>query len=170
VGSVNAPVYVNDDSASLGNLMKQLAAFGTGGWWQGGGHMKANPDFLSTVQSKIPFTSKVVVSCQKGLRSLAAAEMLVKTGYTEVAWLSGGYDSATKADFDTTNGKDMRHGTVAGVRGIIGWTPVQQEEGNAVAGGIYKFLGYVAIFAAANFASMGVQIWQAGGVMEAFNK
>ena len=154
IGSVNVPIFVPDEEVSFSNLLKQSAAFGTGGWWQGGGHMKANPAFMETVKAKVPLDSKVVVACQKGLRSLAAAEQLVGAGYTTVSWLSGGYDSATKADFDTTNGKDMRYGTVAGLRGMIGWTPVQQAEGNAVAGGILNVLGWIAVGAVLNFASM----------------
>jgi hypothetical protein len=75
-----------------------------------------------------------VVACQKGLRSLAACEALVGAGYKRVAWLSGGFDSATKTDFETNNGKDPRYGGVAGVRGMIGWTRVQQEEEKALGG------------------------------------
>ncbi len=42
-GSVNVPLFVNDDDTSVTTLLKQAAAFGTGGWWAGGGHMKINP-------------------------------------------------------------------------------------------------------------------------------
>jgi hypothetical protein len=41
-GSVNVPLFVEDDDRSISGLLKQFAAYGTGGWWMGGGHMKAN--------------------------------------------------------------------------------------------------------------------------------
>jgi len=128
-GSVNVPLYLVDPDRSLGGLLKQWAAFGTGGWWLGGAHMKTNPDFLLDTLRKLPKDKPVVVACQKGLRSLTACEQLVKAGYPTVAWLSGGFDAAAKEHFDSDTGKDMRYGSVAGVSGMIGWTKVQQEEG-----------------------------------------
>ena len=160
-GSVNVPLFKVDEDRSLGGLMKQAATFGTGGWWMGGQHMVENAGFMGEVQARVPKSAPgVLVSCQKGLRSLRAAEKLVRAGYPTVAWLAGGYDTATKADFDTTNGKDMRYGSSAGVSGLIGWTRVQQEEDRAMGGGVYKFLAYVAAFAVINILSIA---WQAYG-------
>lgn len=48
------------------------------------------------LQAKIPRDAKVVVACQKGLRSLAAAEQLGRAGYASLAWVNGGLDT-TKA-------------------------------------------------------------------------
>lgn len=82
----------------------------------------------------------VVVACQKGLRSLAACEQLVKAGYPSVGWLSGGFDAARKPDFDTSTGEDMRYGSVAGLQGVLGWTKVQTDEKKGLGGGIYNVL------------------------------
>ena len=167
-GSVNVPLFVNDDDTSFSTLLKQAAAYGTGGWWMGGGHMKMNPcaparlplccrraqppdaltprltrTFIGDVQAKVPKDKPVVVACQKGLRSLSAAEQLVRAGYPTVAWLNGGYDAATKADFNTSNDKDMRYGGVAGLAGLIGWTKVQQQEQVSLGGGVFNVLKYV---------------------------
>ena len=95
------------------------------------------------MQAKIPKDKAVLVACQKGLRSLNACEQLVRAGYPTVAWLSGGFDAAKKADFDTTTDKDMRYGGVAGLSGVIGWTKVQQEEQRAMGGGVLNVLKYV---------------------------
>jgi hypothetical protein len=123
--------------------------------------------FIGTVQQQLPKDKPVLVACQKGLRSLNACEQLVRAGYPTVAWLNGGFDAATKADFDTTNDKDMRYGSVAGLSGVIGWTKVQQEDGNALGGGIYKTLFYVGIFAAVNVLSLA---WQFYGEYSATGK
>jgi rhodanese-related sulfurtransferase len=142
-GSVNVPLFVLDDDRSFSGLLKQSAAFGTGGWWLGGGHMKSNTNFIGEVQAKIPKDKPVLVACQKGLRSLNACEQLVRAGYPTVAWLSGGYDAANRTDFDATPDKDMRYGGVAGLSGIIGWTRVQQREQVAMGGGVFNVLKYV---------------------------
>lgn len=70
-GAVNVPVYVDEDEVSPGALIKQATAMGMGGWWLGGGHMKPNPQFMQQVQQQVPKNdSKVIVACQKGLRSV----------------------------------------------------------------------------------------------------
>ena len=78
--SITIPLFVNDDDMSIGTLVKQASAFGMGGWWVGGTHMKANESFSGDVQQQILKDAKVIVACQKGLRSLAAAEQVRDEG------------------------------------------------------------------------------------------
>jgi rhodanese-related sulfurtransferase len=160
-GSVHVPLYVTDDDRSVAGLIKQATnTFAGFGWWIGGAHMKLNTSFMADVQAKVPNkNTKIVVACQKGLRSLKACEQLAQAGYTNVAWLSGGYDAAKKGEFDTSNGKDIRYGSAAGVQGLIGWTKVQQEEDRALGGGVMKVLTYVGIFAVVNILSICWQVW-----------
>ena len=47
----------------------------------------------SRPQAKIPKSAKVIVGCQKGLRSLAGCEQLSLAGYETLAWVNGGFDS-----------------------------------------------------------------------------
>jgi len=69
-GGVSVPVFVDEEELSFGALVKQATALGMGGWWLGGGHMKPNPQFLREAQQQIPTNgAKVIVACQKGLRS-----------------------------------------------------------------------------------------------------
>ena len=69
-GAVDVPLFEVDDSMDVGSLLKQMSAFGMGGWWEGTNHMKANTQFMAQVQSKIPKDAKIIVTCQKGLRSV----------------------------------------------------------------------------------------------------
>lgn len=117
-----------DDSVSVGSLLKQMSAFGMGGWWIGGGHMVANEGFMGQVQAKIPKDSRVVVGCQKGLRSLTACEQLIRAGYSDVAWVMGGFDTAVKGDLPTVGGKDIRYAGIGGLSELLGWTEVQQQD------------------------------------------
>lgn len=69
--AVAIPLFEVDDAIDPGSLLKQMSAFGMGGWWLGGAHMKPNAAFMGQVQAKIPKDAKVLVTCQKGLRCAA---------------------------------------------------------------------------------------------------
>src|SRR5262245_66307528 len=51
--------------------------------------MMANPDFVKVVEANFPHTAKIIVGCQAGPRSTAAARMLEQTGYQDVSNLLG---------------------------------------------------------------------------------
>jgi rhodanese-related sulfurtransferase len=55
------------------------------------GRMEMNRDFLSLVKQVIPVERRVIVGCQSGGRSQAAAEMMVDAGYRDVCNLAGGF-------------------------------------------------------------------------------
>jgi len=126
-GAVTVPIFVPENDLSPGSLIKNATAFGMGGWWLGGSHMKPNGSFLADVQSQIPKDAKVIVACQKGLRSLAACEQLSRAGYDELAWINGGFDTARKEDLPVTGAPDMRFGGIGGLSEFLGWTDVQRE-------------------------------------------
>ncbi len=65
---------------------------------------------------------QVIVSCQKGLRSLAAAEQLSRAGYGTLAWINGGLDTAGADSLPTVDGKDLRYGGIGGVSQVPGCT------------------------------------------------
>eukprot|EP00240_Pyramimonas_obovata_P015675 CAMPEP_0118958506 /NCGR_PEP_ID=MMETSP1169-20130426/62651_1 /TAXON_ID=36882 /ORGANISM="Pyramimonas obovata, Strain CCMP722" /LENGTH=279 /DNA_ID=CAMNT_0006906623 /DNA_START=87 /DNA_END=926 /DNA_ORIENTATION=- len=126
-GSYCVPLFEVDDDMSPQGLLKQMSAFGMGGWWLGGQHMMPNTNFMPQVLNKIPKDEKVVVICQKGLRSLAACEQLSRAGYENIAWLNGGCEAAEAGVIPTIDGKDIRLAGVGGVSGWLGWNPVQQQ-------------------------------------------
>lgn len=107
-GAVTIPLYIQEGFDSPANLLKHAAWLGMGGLWLGGLHMKPNPAFLGDVAAAIPKDAKVVVACQKGLRSLAAAEQLARAGYGELAWVNGGLDTAAKTDLEVVGANDLR--------------------------------------------------------------
>lgn len=50
-----------------------------------------NPDFLATVERRIPRAAKVLVGCQSGVRSERACALLVQAGYTDVTNVQAGF-------------------------------------------------------------------------------
>jgi rhodanese-related sulfurtransferase len=105
-GAVAVPLFVDDPSWAPPSLVKKAAVAAMGGVWLGGGHMVPNDDFLPAVSAAVPRDARVVVGCQKGLRSLAAAEQLSNAGYTTLAWLNGGFDAAAPGDLPAP--RDLR--------------------------------------------------------------
>jgi len=125
--AVEVPLFIADESLNPGSLLKQMSAFGMGGWWLGGTHMEPNKNFMREVQQKIPKDAKLVVTCQKGLRSLAACEQLSKAGYQTLAWINGGLDTAKPGEMPSKGDKDLRLAGIGGVSAMLGWTELQQE-------------------------------------------
>jgi rhodanese-related sulfurtransferase len=53
--------------------------------------MVMNPDFVRIVEGNFPKDKKIVVGCQAGPRSNAAAGLLQQAGYQDVSNMAGGY-------------------------------------------------------------------------------
>ena len=53
--------------------------------------MMANPDFVSVVERNFSTDRKIIVGCQAGPRSTAAARMLEQAGYQDISNLLGGF-------------------------------------------------------------------------------
>lgn len=127
-GGISVPVFVDEEDISFGALVKQSTALGMGGWWLGGGHMKPNPQFLKQVKDQIPTDgAKVIVACQKGLRSLAACEQLSRAGYNDIAWINGGFDAARKEDLPVVSAPSLQYGGIGGLSEFLGWTDAQRQ-------------------------------------------
>ena len=53
--------------------------------------MVVNQDFVSVVEAHFPKDKKIIVGCQAGPRSDAAARVLLDAGYQDVASMQGGF-------------------------------------------------------------------------------
>ncbi|KXZ53056.1 hypothetical protein GPECTOR_8g50 [Gonium pectorale] len=159
-GAVEVPIFVEDTEVSLSSLIKRLSAFGMGGWWLGGTHMVPNQNFLAEVQAKVPKGSRLVVGCQKGLRSLAACEQLSLAGYETLAWVNGGFDSCRKDEVPTVGDVDIRFAGIGGLSEMIGWTEVQQEQNKGL-GSADGAIKLVAVILAADLLLFAYEYLQA---------
>lgn len=52
-----------EESNDIQSLMKKSSAFGMGGWWLGGSHMKPNENFLRDLEKKVPKDANVSTTC-----------------------------------------------------------------------------------------------------------
>jgi len=63
----------------------------------GGGGMTPNPRFVEVMRARFPLSSKLVLGCKGGNRSLRAANMLLGEGYASVVDQRAGWDGARDA-------------------------------------------------------------------------
>ena len=59
------------------------------------GRMQLNPQFVQIVGSNFGKNAKYITGCQKGGRSLKAAELLLAAGFTNVIDMRGGFGGET---------------------------------------------------------------------------
>lgn len=153
LGAVHVPIFKESTAMDVGSVFAKSVHFGMGGgWWTGGTHMVPNGEFLEEVNSKVSPDAKVIVACQKGLRSLQACKQLCMTGEKDIAniaWINGGCDACRDGDLPTEGGIDVRYAGIGGLSEILGWTEVQRAERKEKLGGaqgvINVFVGILAI-------------------------
>ena len=83
--------------------------------------MMANPDFVKVVEANFPHDKKVIVGCQAGPRSTAAARMLDQAGFQDVSNMLGGF-----------GGMRDQMGTVVAPGWAEAGLPVSSENGEGV--------------------------------------
>ncbi len=55
------------------------------------GGLRLNPDFVTVVENLLSHEKTIYCGCQAGMRSQKAAELLVQSGYEDVANVQGGF-------------------------------------------------------------------------------
>nr|PNR46172.1 hypothetical protein PHYPA_013291 [Physcomitrium patens] len=116
VESIHVPLFVEDEATDAVTLLKKQIQFGFGGAWLGQKFTKQNMDFVEQVRQAIPNKNdKIMVACGEGMRSMMAIKELRKAGYTELAWVGGGFNNVRDGDFVTVeNGTKLQWATVGG--------------------------------------------------------
>lgn len=120
-GSLHVPLFVEDEDSSYLTLFKKSIQMGYGGVWMGQRLTTRNTHFLEQVQSALPEKDrKVLVACGEGLRSLLALDELHDDGYTNLAWLSGGFSSSRGNNFPDVQGSTkLQYANIGGAAEIL---------------------------------------------------
>ncbi|KAI3788632.1 hypothetical protein L2E82_01404 [Cichorium intybus] len=115
-GSMHVPLFVQDMDNSPLTLLKKWVHFGYIGLWTGQNFTMMNPDFVDQVEKMVPDkTTKVLVACGEGLRSMMATSKLYKNGYKNLGWLAGGFNRAVEGDFPEVEGPEkLQYATIGG--------------------------------------------------------
>ncbi|XP_039161756.1 rhodanese-like domain-containing protein 11, chloroplastic isoform X2 [Eucalyptus grandis] len=97
-GSTWIPIFDDNSGFDPGTLSRKMINFVMGGWWSGAPTLSYNKQFLSNIEEKFPKDLDLIVACQKGLRSLAACELLYNAGYRNLFWVQGGLEASEEED------------------------------------------------------------------------
>ncbi|CAH2078044.1 unnamed protein product [Thlaspi arvense] len=127
-GSTWVPIFENEDNLDAGTLSKKVTSFAMGGWWSGAPTLSFNKLFLPKVEEKFPKEAELIVACQKGLRSLAACELLYNAGYQNIFWVQGGLESAEDEDLVTEGSQPLKLAGIGGFSEFLGWTDQQRAQ------------------------------------------
>lgn len=125
-GSTWIPIFEVDSGFDAGALSRKISSFMMGGWWSGVPTLSYDRKFLSKVQEKFPKDTDLIVACQKGLRSLAACELLSNFGYNNIFWVQGGFEAAEEEDFETEGPQPLKFAGIGGLSEFLGWTDQQR--------------------------------------------
>ncbi|XP_065617488.1 rhodanese-like domain-containing protein 11, chloroplastic isoform X2 [Quercus suber] len=158
-GSTWIPIFDVDDKFDAGTLSRQITSFVMGGWWSGVPTLSYNNQFLSKVVEKYPKDTDLIVACQKGLRSLAACELLYNAGYKNLFWVQGGLEAAEEEDLIREGPLPFKLAGIGGVSEFLGFTD-QQRDAAAKEGWGYRLMfsaRLVGVFLVADALFIGAQ-------------
>ncbi|CAH9099720.1 unnamed protein product [Cuscuta europaea] len=157
------PVFDVDDKLDFGTIPRKVTNFVMGGWWSGMPTLSYHRQFLAKVEEKFPKDSELMVACQKGLRSLAACELLYNAGYENLFWVQGGLEAAEDEDFIVDGSVLLKFAGIGGVSEFLGWTD-QQRAAAAKEGWGYRLVfsaRLVGVFLVADALYIGgQQFWR----------
>ncbi|VAI58068.1 unnamed protein product [Triticum turgidum subsp. durum] len=109
-------------------LSKKAFNFMIGGWWSGSSTMSFNKNFVQQVEEKFSKDTDIILVCQKGLRSIAAAEQLYNAGFENLFWVQGGLEAAEEEDFEREGSQPFKLAGIGGVSEFFGWTDQQRAQ------------------------------------------
>ncbi|KAK3037497.1 hypothetical protein RJ639_030305 [Escallonia herrerae] len=138
-GSTWIPIFDVDSRFDAGALSMKVTNFMMGGWWSGVPTLSYDNQFLPKVKKEFPQDTDLIVACQKGLRSLAACELLYNAGYKNLFWVQGGLEAAEEEDLVREGPQPFKFAGIGGFSEFLGWTD-QQRAAAAKEGWSYRLV------------------------------
>ncbi|KAK7285512.1 hypothetical protein RJT34_20286 [Clitoria ternatea] len=116
----HVPLFVENKDNDPGTIIKRTLHNNFSGLFFGLPFTKPNPEFVQSVKSQFPPESKLLVVCQEGLRSAAAAEKLENAGFLDVACITSGLQTVKSGTFDSVGSTELQDAGKAGLVTIQG--------------------------------------------------
>ncbi|XP_065857015.1 rhodanese-like domain-containing protein 9, chloroplastic [Euphorbia lathyris] len=118
--SYHVPLFILNEDNDLGTFVKRTVHNNFSGLFFGIPFTKPNPEFLESVKTQISPESKVLLVCQGGLRSTAAANKLEQAGFQNIACITSGLQSVKPGTFDSEGSTELQNAGKAGLITIQG--------------------------------------------------
>ncbi|KAK9050133.1 hypothetical protein SSX86_030897 [Deinandra increscens subsp. villosa] len=122
------PIFDADTQLDAGTLSRKVTSYMMGGWWSGVPTLSFNNQFISKVTEQFPNDTDLIIACQKGLRSLAACELLYNAGYRNLFWVQGGLEASEEEDLEREGPQPFKLAGIGGLSGFLGWTDQQRAQ------------------------------------------
>ncbi|KAK4413011.1 Rhodanese-like domain-containing protein 9, chloroplastic [Sesamum alatum] len=119
-GCYHVPLFIENTDNDLGTIIKRTVHNNFSGLFFGLPFTKLNPEFVQSIKSQFSPGSKLLLVCQEGLRSTAAANKLEEAGYQNIACITSGLQSVTSGTFDTVGSTELQNAGKAGLVTIQG--------------------------------------------------
>ncbi|XP_057783463.1 rhodanese-like domain-containing protein 9, chloroplastic isoform X1 [Salvia miltiorrhiza] len=116
----HVPLFIQNNDNDLGTIIKRTVHNNFSGLFFGLPFTKPNPEFVQSVKSQFSSESKLLLVCQEGLRSTAAANKLEEAGYQNIACITSGLQSVKPGTFDAVGSTELQNAGKAGLIQIQG--------------------------------------------------
>ncbi|KAJ8756361.1 hypothetical protein K2173_025173 [Erythroxylum novogranatense] len=116
----HVPLFIENDDNDFGTIVKRTVHNNFAGLFFGLLFTKLNPEFVESVKTQFSPDSKLLVVCQEGLRSAAAAKKLEDAGFTNIACITSGLQSVKPGTFDSEGSSELENAGKAGLVTIQG--------------------------------------------------
>ncbi|KAG4915986.1 hypothetical protein JHK82_053624 [Glycine max] len=116
----HVPLFVENKDNDPGTIIKRQLHNNFSGLFFGLPFTKPNPEFVQSVKSQFPPESKLLVVCQEGLRSAAAASKLEEAGFENIACITSGLQTVKPGTFDSVGSTELENAGKAGLVTIQG--------------------------------------------------
>ncbi|KAK4766443.1 hypothetical protein SAY87_008085 [Trapa incisa] len=116
----HVPLFIENEDNDFGTIIKRTVHNNFAGLFFGLSFTKLNPDFVQSVKNQFSTESKLLVVCQEGLRSSAAANQLERAGFQNIACITSGLQSVSSGTFDSVGSTELQNAGKAGLVTIQG--------------------------------------------------
>nr|GLL24608.1 rhodanese-like domain-containing protein 9, chloroplastic [Ipomoea trifida] len=116
----HVPLFIENKDNDLGTIVKRTVHNNFSGLFFGLPFTKPNPEFVQSVRSQFSPESKLLLVCQEGLRSAAAAQKLEEAGFQNIACVTSGLQSVKPGTFDSVGSTELKDAGKAGLITIQG--------------------------------------------------
>ncbi|GAV63932.1 Rhodanese domain-containing protein [Cephalotus follicularis] len=117
---LHVPLFIENQDNDFGTIIKRTLHNNFSGLFFGLPFTKPNPEFVQSVKSQFSPESKVLLVCQEGLRSAAAAKKLEQAGFRNVACMTSGLQSVKPGTFDSVGSTELQNAGKAGLVTVQG--------------------------------------------------
>ncbi|XAR68572.1 hypothetical protein NMG60_11003749 [Bertholletia excelsa] len=116
----HVPLFIENKDNDLGTIIKRTVHNNFSGLFFGLPFTKPNPDFVQSVKSQFQPDRKLLLVCQEGLRSTAAAAQLEDAGFQNIACITSGLQSVKPGTFESVGSSELKDAGKAGLVTIQG--------------------------------------------------